>query len=122
MASGAPMLDSMSTMVDRMRSEALHVKRDAPRAGLWQRVLMITVVFAIIATACGGGGTTTTEAAAEPAGDAPATTAEVASEPAVDPDSANARLTGSFETFGGEAIDLATVQDSDVVLWLWAPW
>ena len=108
----------MGTMVKRMRSDAPHVD-DAPRTGRWRRMLMITVVFAIVATACGGGGTTVIEeAAAEPTADASAENTE----PAVDPNSANLRLTGAFDTFGGPQIDLATVQDSDVVLWLWAPW
>ena len=38
------------------------------------------------------------------------------------PGDANERLVGTFETLDGETIDLATVHDQDVVLWMWAPW
>jgi len=63
----------------------------------------MTILLAIFATACGGGAPDTATAPTDDSG-------------------ANALLTGSFETFGRSDIDLETVQNSDVVLWFWAPW
>jgi len=74
----------------------------SPMSRLLRRLVLISVAFGLLATACGGGAAPTSAESAEA--------------------SANELLTGTFETFGRPDIDLASAQDSDVVLWFWAPW
>ena len=72
--------------------------------------------------------TSTTEAPtttqASTATEAPAsteapTTTTTAPEPVGD---ANQRLVGDFTDLNGDAVDLSEFHNSDVVLWMWAPW
>ncbi len=68
-----------------------------------RRLALLLVLVGLIAAACGGGGDSENVLVA-------------------DPSDANERLVGVFETLDGETIDLTTVHDQDVVLWMWAPW
>jgi len=61
--------------------------------------------------------TTATEAPAST--EAPTTTTEAPPEPVGD---ANQRLVGDFTDLNGDAVDLSDFHNSDVVLWMWAPW
>ena len=78
---------------------------------LW---LSLAVVFGLFVAACGGGAETTADAPTT--GDAIAAAEE-------QPDATAADLfSGDFVDLNGEAIDFASLEGQDVVLWFWAPW
>lgn len=109
---GPPVMDSLRSM--ESASTSVVKSTPAPKRSQWvlvRRLLTLTTVLAIVATACGNGASTT---------EATAPTGDVAAQSS-DP-GANAFLEGEFETFGGESINLADVQNKDAVFWFWAPW